>query len=241
MIRVSHLTKRFGRHTAVDDLSFEVAAGEALALWGPNGAGKTTAIRCILGLLQSEGTITIAGHDARRDGKAARRALGYVPQELCLHDDLRAIEALHFYGSLKGAPAHRASVVLAEVRLAEHRRKRIRELSGGMKQRLALAIALLADPALLVLDELTANLDAGARSGFLALLCDLKERGKTILFTSHRVDEVTALADRVLLMDSGRLMRLCRPDELTGVIGDDGAAGDDDSSECRTLGAGHER
>src|SRR5687767_8926359 len=123
MIRAEHLTMRFGRHRAVDDLTFSVGPAESLALWGPNGAGKTTAIRCVLGLLRFGGTISVHGFDVRSEGKAARRALGYVPQELALHDDLGALEALDFYGRLKRAPRERPAQVLAEVGLADHGRK----------------------------------------------------------------------------------------------------------------------
>lgn len=205
MIHAEHITKRFGRHMAVNDVSFDVAAGEAVALWGPNGAGKTTAIRCVLGLLAFEGKIEVNRNDIRKRGKAARRSLGYVPQELALHDDLRTLEALHFYGRLKRAPRDRPRKVLADVGLAQHGRKRVGELSGGMKQRLALAIALLSDPPLLVLDELTASLDASGRTGFIDLLVQLKRVGKSMLFTSHRLEEVESLADRVLVLRDGTL------------------------------------
>jgi ABC-type multidrug transport system ATPase subunit len=214
MIIVEHLTKRFGRLEAVSDLSFEVDRGQAVALWGPNGAGKTTAMRCILGLLRYDGRVEIAGHDARRASRLARRAIGYVPQELNFYDDLRVVEALGFFARLKSVAPRRIGVVLDEVGLLEHRRKRVRELSGGMKQRLALALALLAEPPLLLLDELTSNLDAGAQSAFMSLLRDLKQRGKTILYTSHRVEEVEALADRVLVLESGRLELECAAAEL---------------------------
>jgi ABC-type multidrug transport system ATPase subunit len=216
VITAANLTKRYGRVKAVDDVSFTVNDGEAVALWGPNGAGKTTVIRCALGLLPFHGQLVVAGHDIRREGKAARRAIGYVPQELALYDDFRLLEALRFFARLKRAPRDRAPDVLSEVGLENHRRKRIRELSGGMKQRMALAVALLADPPLLVLDELTANLDSAAQGGFMALLRRLKSGGKTILFTSHHATEVRSLADRVLGMKSGRLDFECTPDKLRG-------------------------
>jgi len=211
MISVRNLTKNFGRFTAVDDLSFDVVDGEAVALWGPNGAGKTTVIRCMLGLLRCRGAITVAGQNVRRHGKAARRAIGYVPQEIAFYDEFGAAEMLRFFARLKRTPRRRVDEVLEEVGLTPHRRKRVRELSGGMKQRLALASALLADPPLLILDELTSNLDATAQAGFMTLLRNLKRQGKTILFTSHRFDEVEGLADRVLLLDAGRLKEIVPP------------------------------
>jgi ABC-type multidrug transport system ATPase subunit len=218
MITIEHLTKRFGRYKAVNDLSFAVEEGEALALWGPNGAGKTTIIRCLLGLLRYRGRITVAGLDARKQGKAARRVLGYVPQELTLYDDLSATESLHLFARLKRVPTDRVAIVLDEVGLSAQRRKRVRAMSGGMKQRLALAAALLADPPLLLLDEMTSNLDAGARADFMSLLLRLKDRGKTVLYTTHRLNEVQHLADRVLALDAGKLVTTCAPEGLAEAL-----------------------
>ncbi|MDY7109946.1 MAG: AAA family ATPase, partial [Planctomycetota bacterium] len=134
-------------------------------------------------------------------------------------DDAQIVEALAFFARLKRAPTDRAAGVLAEVSLQAHRRKRIRQLSGGMKQRLALAIALLTDPPLLVLDELTSNLDAAAQSGFMSLLRRLKSRGKTILFTSHHLGEIEFLAERVIVLDPGGKKRECTPESLAHTIG----------------------
>jgi ABC-type multidrug transport system ATPase subunit len=214
VITVTSLTKRYGRLVAVDDVSFDLPAGQALALWGPNGAGKTTIIRSILGLLRYRGRIEVARRDVLRDGKACRRVIGYVPQELAFHADFRVIEALHFFARLKRTGRDRPVQVLGEVGLAEDGRKRIGELSGGMKQRLALAIALLSDPPLLVLDELTSNLDRAAQATFLAMLCRQKEKKKTILFASHRLEEVELLADRVIGLETGRIRFVCDPSEL---------------------------
>ncbi|TVQ30208.1 MAG: ABC transporter ATP-binding protein [Phycisphaeraceae bacterium] len=214
MITATNLTKNFGRFRALDGASFHVGDGEAVALWGANGAGKTTAIRCALGLLRHRGSVRIGGVDVRRDPRAARRQVGYVPQELAFHDDLRVIETMRFYARLRRVQRERIDESLETVELARHARKRVRELSGGMKQRLALALALLSDPAALILDEPTSNLDAAARRDFTALLRAQKRSGKTILFSSHRIDEIEALGDRVVGLDQGRISFECAPGEL---------------------------
>lgn len=208
MIRMTEVTKRFGRSVAVEAVSLDVAAGESLALWGANGAGKTTLIRCALGLLGFEGSIAIGGHDVRHDGKAARLLIGYVPQELGFYDDLSLREAIAFFARLKGLGLPDVSPTLEQVGLLGHERKRIRELSGGMKQRLALAIALLGDPPILLLDEVTASLDAVGRDEFVGLLERLSGAGRTLLFASHRIEEVAALAGRVALLERGRILRV---------------------------------
>jgi len=220
MITVTNVTKRFGGLTAVDDLSFQVQAGEAVALWGANGAGKTTALRCLLGLLPFEGSVTIAGKDVQTQGKAARSLMGFVPQELNFHDDMTVAETLTFYARLKKvASGYDFTPLLDRLELTVHINKPVHDLSGGLKQRLALALALLADPPILILDEPTANLDIRAREDFLLLLHELKVGGKTLAFSSHRLEEVTALADRVLLMEAGRLVIDAPPNELEQRLG----------------------
>ena len=206
MIEINGLTKTFGRATVVDAVSLAIGAGEAVALWGENGAGKTTIIRCVLGLLRYRGSIRIAGFDAWRDGKRARQLVGYVPQELGFYDDLRVHEAVRFFGKLKGLRVGDVDESLARVGLAGHGGKSIRQLSGGMKQRLALSIALLGDPPVLVLDEVTASLDACGRAEFVELLASLtKSPGRATLFASHRVEEIDALASRVVALERGRI------------------------------------
>lgn len=220
MIKVSNLTKKFGSFTAVNNLTFEVAEGQAVALWGANGAGKTTIIRCLLGLLSAEGKLLLNGFDAQKQGKQARAAVGYVPQELAFYDDISARDTLRFYASLKKVTVARVDTVLAEVGLLEHGHKNVAALSGGMKQRLALACALLANPPLLILDEPTSNLDTAARDDFIKLLLRQKEQGKTLLFTSHRLEEVEALASQVLVLANGALQQICHnPADLANRLG----------------------
>ncbi len=214
MLVVKGLTKRFGTFTAVDGVSFEVARGEAVALWGPNGAGKSTLLKCLLGLLRFTGTVRIDGHDALTAAKTARGRLGYVPQELAFYPEWSGREVLAFLAKIKRVAPERVDLALAEVGLSAHGAKPIGSLSGGMKQRLALAAALLSDPPLLVLDEITSNLDANGREGLLRVLARLKESGKTIVFTSHRRDDVLRLADRVLVLERGSVARHARPEEV---------------------------
>ena len=204
MIAISHLTKNFGSFTAVNDLSLTVEANHALALWGPNGAGKTTVIKCLLGLLHYRGEITIGGIDIKRHGREARRLIGYVPQELAFYDEMNAGETVAHFARLRKVAISSIHATLTPVGLEEHATKPVGNLSGGMKQRLALAIALLGDPPVLILDEPTSNLDAQARADFLKLLRQVKSAGKTVLFTSHRLDEVEALADQALVMQRGQ-------------------------------------
>ena len=220
IISVSRVTKRFGNLTAVDDLSFSVQTGEAVAFWGANGAGKTTALRCLLGLMPFEGKIAVAGIDVQAQAKAARRLMGFVPQELNFHDDMTVSETLTFYARLKKVPSGTDfSPLLDRLNLLPHITKPVGDLSGGLKQRLALALALLADPPILVLDEPTANLDISAREDFLNLLHEFKISGKTLIFSSHRLEEVTALADRVLLMEAGALIVDAPPQGLEKHLG----------------------
>lgn len=211
MIEAIGVTKRFGRVEAVRDVSFTLDDGAALALWGSNGAGKTTLIRCLLGVFRCRGLVRIGGVDVRHRGRAARALVGYVPQELAFHDDTRLDSAMLFFAGLRRAGARDASGALRAVGLAGHERKRVRDLSGGMKQRLALAIALLADPPLIVLDEPTSNLDASGRAEVVETLQRLRSAGKTLLFASHRPDEVVSLADRVLVLERGRVERDTTP------------------------------
>ena len=220
MIQVSNLTKRFGKLVALDGVSFQVAAGEAVALWGANGAGKTTALRCLLNLMPYEGQITVAGLDAVRQDRAVRRLVGFVPQELTFHDDMTVRETFSFYARLKKVPAgYDFTPLLERLSLVLHLDKRVRDLSGGLKQRLALALALLADPPILLLDEPTSNLDVTAREDFLELLRELKAAGKTLIFTSHHLDEMGVLADRVLVLADGRLVADCPPHRLAQEMG----------------------
>ena len=218
MIVAKNLTKHYGKSIALNDVSFTIDAGEAVALWGANGAGKTTTLRCLLGVQGFDGELTVNGIDVRRNSKAARAAIGYVPQEAAFYD-LTVLETLHFYARLKKVGLQRVDEVLDQVQLTEHAAKRVNMLSGGMKQRLALAVALLADPPVLVLDEPTANLDVKAQRDFIHTVQSLNQAGKTIVFSSHRLDEVIALGSRVLVLADGSLTLECQPHELAEKLG----------------------
>ncbi len=218
-IAVEALTKRYGEVEAVAGVDLTVRAGEAVALCGPNGAGKTTILRSLLGLLRFDGEVRIGGLDVSEHGREARRLIGFVPQELDFHDELGSLETARFYARLRGAPVERAAELLERLGLGEHAEKPVAQLSGGMRQKLALAVALLSDPPVLLLDEPTANLDAETRRELLALLSALKAEGKALVFASHRLDEVVALADRVLVLERGRLVAVGTPAEVAGRLG----------------------
>lgn len=219
MIEVSSLTKRYAEAVVVDDFSMSVARGDSVALWGPNGAGKTTVIRCLLGLVSYEGSITVDGLDATTRGKAVRSLIGYVPQELSFYDDMSVVDLLDYSASLRGISQERVDEVADRLGLDTHQQKLVRELSGGLKQRLGLAIALIPDPPILLLDEPTSNLDATARDAAIRVLEELRHDGRTMLITSHHIEEVGMLVDRVIAMEAGKTVTECAPYDLAEVLG----------------------
>ena len=168
----------------------------------------------LLGVLPFAGEARVAGVDPWRNGRRARSAIGFVPQEIALQRDLGVGETLELFARLRRTPAGRVSELLRQLGLEREVGKRVGDLSGGQRQRLALAVALLAEPPILVLDEPTANLDARARADFIALLGGLRQAGLTLLFSSHRPEEVLSLADRVLYLDDGRLVADGAPAEV---------------------------
>ncbi|HJO60014.1 MAG TPA: nitrous oxide reductase family maturation protein NosD [SAR202 cluster bacterium] len=212
---VSNLTKRFGKIEVVKDICFSILPGESVALWGSNGAGKSTLIHCILGIIPAEGKVTIGNVDLANNSKPFRKLIGFVPQEIDFHPDLTVLETLDFYSGLRGVPKSVGEKLLKKLDLHDHSDKRIAQLSGGLKQRLALSLALLSDPPVLVLDEPTTNLDSDTRSNFLIYLNELKASGKTLIFASHRHEDVVHLADRVLVMEKGLIVRDCSNREFS--------------------------
>jgi Cu-processing system ATP-binding protein len=215
MVRAESLTKTYGVIKAVDGLSFEIESGETFALIGPNGAGKTTTLRILLGLSRPDaGRILIGETERPPHDPAARRDLGYVPQRVEFPPGRTVGEVLAFFAELRGLGRDAVSRALERVRLAPLADRRASQLSGGYTQRLSLAQALLADPALLVLDEPTASLDPEATWEFRTLVEQLQSEGKTILLCSHLLGEVERVADRVLILLDGRRAALERMDAL---------------------------
>lgn len=218
MIQAQQITKRYGKVKALDDVNFNIVGGQSIALWGANGAGKTTVIRCLLGVHPFDGSLTVDDIDVQKSGKSVRKLIGYVPQEMAFFD-MSVHETLQFYAQLKKVSADVIPSVLGTVKLIGQDNKSVAALSGGMKQRLALAIALLADPKILLLDEPTASLDAHAQQDFIHMIQELHTSGKTIIFSSHRFEEVVALADQIIWLEGGQLKALCTPDELATELG----------------------
>jgi len=215
LVEARSLRKRYGAVTAVDDLSFEVEAGETFALIGPNGAGKTTTLRILLGLSRPDsGTVRIGPESRAPHDPEARRALGYVPQRVEFPPGRTVREVLGFFAAVRQLDRAAVDRALARVGLERHADRRASELSGGYTQRLSLAQALLSDPALLVLDEPTASLDPEATWEFRSLVQRLRHEGKTILLCSHLLAEVERVADRVLILVEGRRAGLERLDDL---------------------------
>lgn len=206
IVSVRNVSKRYGRLTALDDVSFNLETGSIVALLGPNGAGKTTTFKCVLGVTPFEGAIRVAGRSVKREGKSVRELIGYLPQTAAFLGDDTCFDALRFLADLRRVPRSRVDELLERVHLAEQRNTPTEQLSGGMRQRLALAAALLSDPPLLLLDEPTASLDFESRQQFQELLVRLRDEGKTIVLSTHFVEHMAHLADRVVLLREGRVV-----------------------------------
>lgn len=220
MIRVSHLTRRYGRVTAVDDLSFEIGRGEIVGFLGPNGAGKTTTLRVICGFLSATGgEVRVAGHDVQTESLAVRRHIGYLPENCPLYPEMRVDEYLRYRAALKGVAAHRVrervEAVKRQCGLADAGRRIIGQLSKGYRQRVGMADALVHEPPLLILDEPTIGLDPGQIRQTRDLIRSLAEH-HTIVLSTHILPEVEAVCRRILILHRGRLVaddaaeRLCR-------------------------------
>ena len=204
VLSASAVGKRYGAATVLEGVTFDLPAGEVLAVIGPNGAGKTTLIKCLVGLVKFQGTVKVDGVDVARSGRDARRKVGYLPQNPALHSDLTVSETALFYADLKRVDASRAREGVERAGLGEHANKRVGALSGGMRQRLALALALLADPPVLILDEPVAGLDISARLELRQLVLAQRDAGKAILLSTHWLEDVPYIADRALVLDRGR-------------------------------------
>lgn len=209
MILVEHLTKRYGKFTAVDDISFRVTAGEVFAFLGPNGSGKTTTMKSIVGLnVPTSGRVLVNGFDVREHPKAAKRLLSYLPQRVVFPENLTAREIMCFYDRVRKLPKALAEEALAAANFNGFSGKPVSEFSGGMVQRLGLAVAALPDAPILLLDEPTANLDPVGVKRFREFVLEQKARGKTIIFSTHLLAEAEQLADRVGIFVNGKLVAL---------------------------------
>jgi ABC-2 type transport system ATP-binding protein len=218
LVAVRGLTKRFGQRTAVDDVSFSIRRGEIFGLLGPNGAGKSTTVNMVSTYLPPDaGEVTIAGHSVR-DGMAVKRLVGVVPQEIALYDDLTALENADFFARIYDVPRSerkmRAQEVLEQVGLADRARERVKGFSGGMKRRLNLALGLLHRPAFLMLDEPTVGVDPQSRERIFDIIRDLQQKGTTLLYTTHYMEEAEQLCNHIAIMDDGRIIAMGTLEEL---------------------------
>jgi ABC-2 type transport system ATP-binding protein len=214
-IAVSDLRKSYGDHEALRGVSFEIAEGEVFGLLGPNGAGKTTTVEILEGYRRRDGgTVEVLGTDPEHGGPAWREHLGIVLQSSSLYPNLTVSESLSVFGGYYASPRS-VDEVVELVGLAEKRDARVKTLSGGQQRRLDLGLALVGDPELIFLDEPTTGFDPAARRAAWQTIRDLRSLGKTILLTTHYLDEAEQLSDRVAVLREGQIVTIGSPSELT--------------------------
>ena len=211
MLQATELWKSYAGRPAVAGISLTAARGEILGLLGPNGAGKSTTVAMLCGLLRPDrGAVTLDGVPVGDDGSAVKRRIGLVPQEIALHEDMPAVANLRLFGALYGIEGallvERCAAALDLVGLGERAGERPATFSGGMKRRLNIACALVHDPDLLILDEPTVGVDPQSRNAIFANLEELRRRGKALVYTTHYMEEVERLCDRIVIVDHGRVV-----------------------------------
>lgn len=219
VVEVESLVKRYGALAAVDDITFSVEEGEVFGVLGPNGAGKTTTVEMIEGLRKPDkGSIRVLGIDALREPERIKELIGVQLQTTSLYDQIRVREAVDLFGGYyqKAIPT---ATLLEEVSLTDKMTNYVSELSGGQKQRLALALALINDPGVVFLDEPTTGLDPQARRSVWSTIADLRQKGKTIILTTHYMEEAEELCRRVAIMDHGNIIALDTPYALIAAAG----------------------
>jgi ABC-2 type transport system ATP-binding protein len=214
-VAVEHLTKRYGSLVAVDDISFQVRTGEVFAFLGPNGAGKTTTVEIIETIrMPTSGTVRVLGRDVATSRRDIVPRIGVLPQGFSSFDRLTVRETIRYYGRLFARPDVDADGLIALVNLSDKRDEQFKTLSGGLKQRLGIAIALVNDPEIVFLDEPTTGLDPQARRDVWQVLLGLKKKGKTVFLTTHYMEEAELLADTVAIISKGRIIAMGSPGEL---------------------------
>ena len=221
---VKELKKNYGDFQAVKGVSFDIQEGEIFSLLGPNGAGKTTTISMLSTLYApTAGDASIAGHSVTRDPMAVRGVIGVVPQDIALYEDLTARENLLFWGQMYGlsgkALATRVDEVLEQIGLTDKAKNRVKTYSGGMKRRVNIGVGLLHKPRVLFMDEPTVGIDPQSRRAILDTVKDLNQKGMTVLYTTHYMEEAQELSDRVGIIDHGELIALGTQQELTRQVG----------------------
>ncbi|MDG6999529.1 MAG: ABC transporter ATP-binding protein [Nitrososphaerota archaeon] len=218
-IEVSSLKKNYGQLKAVDEISFKVNEGEIFSLLGPNGAGKTTTVEILEGLRQKDGgDVKVLGYDPWKDGYELHRKIGVIPQGFRFFDKATPKEAIDYYSALFDVK-NDANEILRQVILEDSSKVQFENLSGGQKQKVGLALALVNNPQLLFLDEPTTGLDPQARRAIWQVIRSLKSQGRSILLTTHYLEEAEQLADKVAIMNKGKIIAAGTPEELITTYG----------------------
>lgn len=223
MIQVQNLSKSFQSIKAVDDISFTISKGEIFGLLGPNGAGKSTTLNIMSTLLKSDkGHILMDGEETKPNSEACKRLIGVVPQEISLYDELSAYENLLFWGNLYGIPSKELKDSIDQnlelIGLLDRKKDLIKTYSGGMKRRINIAASLLHKPKILLMDEPTVGIDPQSRNRIFEVVETLNKQGMTIVYTTHYMEEVERLCDRIAIIDSGKIVAQGTQKELQELV-----------------------